>query len=130
MMIFVTAPIQIEAENFAQMSGVQTERCSEGGQNVGWIEAGDWMVWNVKIPSSGSYNVQYRVASQNGGGSNQFERAGGGLTYGTIGVPSTGGWQNWTTISHNVNLTAGQQQVAIYAPAGGYNLNWIRITRN
>ena len=124
------APIQIEAENFAQMSGVQTESCSEGGQNVGWIEAGDWMVWNVNIPSSGSYNVQYRVASQSGGGSIQFERAGGGLTYGTIGVPSTGGWQNWTTISHNVNLTAGQQQVAIYAPSGGYNLNWIRITRN
>ena len=120
-------PIQIQAESYSSMSGVQVENCSEGGQNVGWIDAGDWMVWNTNIPA-GTYKVEYRVASQNGGGTIQLERAGGGLTYGTIGVPSTGGWQSWTTISHNVTLSTGAQ-VAIYAPNGGYNINWIRLTR-
>lgn len=126
-----TAPIQIEAESYANMFGVELENTSDngGGQNVGWIDAGDWMVWDVNIPTAGTYTVQYRVASATGGGSIQFERAGGGLTYGTINVPNTGGWQNWTTISHNVTLAAGQQQVAIYASAGGYNLNWLRLVR-
>ncbi|MBE8716070.1 carbohydrate-binding protein [Cellvibrio polysaccharolyticus] len=122
-------PIHIEAESYSVMSGVDVENCSEGGQNVGWIDAGDWMVWDVNVPTSGTYRVDYRVASQSGGGTIQFERAGGGLTYGTLSVPSTGGWQNWTTISHQVSLTAGQQQVAIYVPSGGYNLNWLRLTR-
>jgi beta-glucanase (GH16 family) len=120
--------IRIEAENYANMLGVQTENCSEGGQNVGWIDAGDWIVWNANILSSGIHTIEYRVASLNGGGVIQFEKAGGTPVYGTLNVPGTGGWQNWTTVKHTVNLSAGQQQVAIYAPSGGYNINWLQIT--
>ncbi len=120
--------IQIEAENYAAMSGVQTEPCSEGGQDVGWIDANDWIVWNVNIPVAGTYTVQYRVASLNGGGVIQLEKAGGSPVYGSIAVPSTGGWQNWTTISHQVTLPAGQQQIAVKALAGGYNIDWLKIT--
>lgn len=118
----------IQAENYAMMSGVQTENCAEGGQNVGWIDANDWMVWDINLPSNGSYNVEYRVASQNGGGSLQFEKAGGSPVYGSLGVPNTGGWQNWTTISHTVNLNAGQQQIAIKALSGGWNINWLKVS--
>src|SRR6201999_2060207 len=122
------ASIQIEAENWAVMSGVQTEPCSEGGLDVGWIDANDWIVWNVNIPAAGTYTVQYRVASLNGGGVIQLEKAGGSPVYGSVAVPSTGGWQNWTTISHQVTLPAGQQQIAVKALAGGYNINWLKIT--
>lgn len=124
-----TFSTQIESENFTTMNGVQTESCSEGGTNVGWIDAGDWMVWDVNIPTAGIHTVEYRVASQSGGGSLQLEQAGGTPVFGTLSVPATGGWQTWTTISHNVNLNSGQQQIALAAPAGGWNLNWIRITR-
>ena len=37
---------QIEAEAFSAQSGVQTEACSEGGLNVGWIDTNDWMAYN------------------------------------------------------------------------------------
>ena len=120
---------RIEAENYALMNGVQTEPCNEGGLNVGYIDAGDWMVWDVNLPSSGTYTVSYRVASLNGGGSFQLEKAGGSPIYGSLSVPNTNGWQNWTTISHQVNLSAGQQQIAIYTPNGGFNLNWIEISQ-
>lgn len=121
--------ILIQAENYANMSGVEVENCSDtdGGQNVGWIDTGDWMVWDVNIPNSGTYTVNYRVASANGGGTIQLEKAGGNPVYGSITVPSTGGWQNWTTISHEVDFSVGAQQIAIYVPAGGYNINWISI---
>ncbi|UII19966.1 beta-1,3-glucanase family protein [Fulvivirga ligni] len=119
----------IQAEDYAVMSGVQLENCSEGGQNVGYIDVDDWMVYDVNLPSNGTYTVSYRVASQNGGGNIQLENAGASPVYGTIGVPSTGGWQNWTTISHSVNLNAGAQQIAIKALAGGFNINWLKISR-
>ena len=119
---------QIEAEDWAIMSGVQTESCTEGGLNVGWIDANDWMVWDVNVPSSGQYTVEYRVASQSGGGSLQLEKAGGSPVYGSLNIPSTGGWQNWTTISHSVTLDAGQQQIAIKALAGGWNINWLKLS--
>jgi hypothetical protein len=48
---------------------------------------------------------------------------------GTVNVPATGGWQSWTTVSHTVNVNAGTYNLGVYAQAGGWNLNWIRITR-
>jgi beta-glucanase (GH16 family) len=121
--------IQIEAENYAVMSGIQTEACSEGGQDVGWIDANDWIVWDVNVPTAGTYTVSYRVASLNGGGVIQLEKAGGSPVYGSVSVPKTGGWQNWTTVSHQVTLQAGQQQIAVKALAGGFNINWLKLTR-
>jgi len=121
--------ITLEAENYAVMQGMTAEACTEGGQNLGYIDANDWVVWDLNLPASGTYTVQYRVASQSGGGSLQLERAGGAPVYGSLGVPSTGGWQNWTTISHQVQLSAGQQQIAVKALSGGWNLNWVRISR-
>ena len=83
--------IQIEAESYATMSGVQTEACSEGGSDVGWIDANDWIVWNVNVPTAGTYTASYRVASLNGGGVIQLEKAGGSPVYGSVSVPKTGG---------------------------------------
>ena len=120
--------IQIEAESYATMSGVQTEACSEGGSDVGWIDTNDWIVWNVNVPTAGTYTVSYRVASLNGGGVIQLEKAGGSPVYGSVSVPKTGGWQSWTTVSHQVTLPAGQQQIAVKALAGGFNINWLKLT--
>lgn len=118
---------RVEAESYVLMSGIDVEASSEGGQNIGWIDAGDWIVWEINLPASGNYKVEYRVAGMNGG-SIQLEKAGGNPIYGNIAVPNTGGWQQWQTISHNLSLSAGQQHIAIYAPAGGYNINWIQFT--
>lgn len=119
---------QIEAEDYIVQSGTQTEACSEGGLNVGWIDTNDWLVWNVNIPNAGSYLIEYRVASPNNGGVLQLEKAGGIPVYGSLTIPNTGGWQNWTSISHAVNLDGGAQEIAIKAPAGGWNINWLKIS--
>ncbi|HAP61032.1 MAG TPA: hypothetical protein DCR93_16540, partial [Cytophagales bacterium] len=65
---------------------------------------------------------------QNGGGSFNFEGNSGTTNYGSMSVPSTGGWQNWTTVSHTVNLPAGNQNFGIGATGGGWNINWFEIT--
>ncbi|AXT62687.1 T9SS C-terminal target domain-containing protein [Aquimarina sp. AD10] len=118
----------IEAENYLYMSGVQNENCSEGGQNVGYIDKDDWLVWDINIPVRGSYTVEYRVASPNSTGMIQLEQAGGASVFGTRTVPNTGGWQNWTTVVHVVTLDAGQQEIAIKALTGGWNINWLKVS--
>jgi len=128
----VVSSTTIQAESFSSMSGVQTEACSDagGGSDVGYIDAGDWMAYNnINFPVSGNYTIQYRVASQNGGGSISSDLNAGSIKLGTLGVPSTGGWQNWTTISQNVYVNAGTYNFGIYAAGGGWNLNWIKITQ-
>ncbi|MGM9483451.1 carbohydrate-binding protein [Roseateles sp. NT4] len=121
---------QIEAESFNAMAGVQNEACSEGGQNVGYIDTGDWMAYNsVTFPTSGSYRVEYRVASANAGGTLSLDLNAGSIQLGQVGVPGTGGWQNWTTVSHTVNINAGTYNVGVYAAQGGWNINWIKFTK-
>jgi len=121
--------LQVEAENFSNQSGVQTEACAEGGQNVGWIDAGDWMAYgNINFPTSGSYRVEYRVASV-GGARLSLDLNAGSIQLGQVTVPATGGWQSWTTVSHTVTINAGTYAVGVFAPVGGWNLNWIKFTK-
>jgi hypothetical protein len=113
------------------MAGVQTETTTDtgGGLNVGWIDATDWMSYaNIAIPATGSYRVEYRVASPSGS-QLALDLNGGQSTLGVLAIPATGGWQNWTTISHIVQIPAGTHSIGLYAPQSGWNINWFRITR-
>jgi len=122
----------IQAENYSAMAGIQVEATTDsgGGSNVGYIEATDWLAYNsISIPTTGTYRIEYRVASQNGGGRLSLDLNAGATVLGALDIPSTGGWQNWTTISHNVTINAGTYNFGIYAQAGGWNINWFRITK-
>ncbi|GAB3754339.1 cellulase family glycosylhydrolase [Spirosoma pomorum] len=122
-------PATIQAESYCSMSGIGTETTTDagGGQNVGNIETNDWLGYRINVPTAGSYTIQYRVATPNSGASIRFERLGGASSFGTIGVPNTGGWQNWQTITQTVQLPAGEQEVALVSANGSFNINWFRI---
>ena|GEM_PF-316364 len=121
----------IQAENYNNMFGVQTENTTDagGGLDVGWIDAGDWMAYyNVNFPTTGAYTISYRVASLSGGGVLSCDLNAGSIQLGTVNVPSTGGWQNWTTITQTVTVNAGTYNFGINAHVGGWNINWFEIT--
>src|SRR5688572_15942705 len=121
-------PGTIQAENYSAMSGIQTQTTTDtgGGLNVGWIDANDWMDYNVNVASSGSYTVNFRVASTTSGKTLQLRR--GSTTLATVSLPNTGGWQSWTTVSATVSLTAGAQTLRITTTTGGFNVNWVQYT--
>jgi hypothetical protein len=121
---------RIEAENYISLAGIQTESCSEGGLNVGYFDANDWIAYNITIPAEGTYNISYRVASIITGKTLRLEKDNGGTLLGTVNIPNTGGWQTWTTVSHNVTLPAGTYPIRITSYTGGLNLNWIEIANN
>lgn len=123
--------ILIQAENYFANNGVQTENTTDtgGGQNVGWIDANDWMAYsNISIPTTGTYTIEYRVASPTGGRLSA-DLNGGGILLGEVAIPATGGWQNWTTVTQTVNINAGTYNFGVFAKTGGWNINWIRIKR-
>jgi hypothetical protein len=120
----------IQAENYSNMSGVATESTTDagGGLDVGWIDQGDWMAYNsITFPTSGNYTISYRVASPSGA-TLSCDLNAGSIQLGSIAIPATGGWQNWTTITQTVSVTAGTYNFGIYAQAGGWNINWFTIT--
>jgi hypothetical protein len=121
----------VQAESYSQMSGVQTETTTDtgGGQDVGYIDTNDWLKYdNITVPSTGSYLFEFRVASPNSTGILSQDLNAGAIQLGTINVPNTGGWQNWQTISRTVSINAGTYNFGIFAKAGGWNINWWRIS--
>ena len=121
---------QLEAEAASVNNGMTVENCSEGGQDMGYISAGNYLVWNsINIPSTGSYLIEYRVASGGGGGTISADLNAGGVQFGNTSIPGTGGWQNWKTVSKTVTINAGTYNFGIYAQTAGFNLNWVRLTK-
>lgn len=123
---------KIEAESWIAMAGVQTESTTDagGGLNVGWIDAGDWLAYNITIPTAGTYRFIYRVASPNSGMTLRLEKDAGATQLGSVTIPNTGGWQNWTNVAHNVTLPAGTYSFGIATSTGGFNVNYITVTNN
>ena len=123
--------VTLQAEAANVNSGMAIEACADtgGGQDMGNIDAGDYLVLNnINFPTSGTYTIDYRVASP-GGGTVSSDLNAGTTQLGSTAIPATGGWQNWTTVSKTVSVNAGTYNFGVYAQTGGYNLNWVRITK-
>uniref|UniRef100_UPI003563C924 carbohydrate-binding protein n=1 Tax=Pontiella sp. TaxID=2837462 RepID=UPI003563C924 len=115
----------VEAEDFDAGSGYKFEDTQDvgGGQNLGWIAAGEWMEYTIDVQTPGLHRIDFRVGS-NGGGDG-IAVLSGGSTIGTLAVSDTGGWQTWETQSLYVEFTSvGTQTLRLEFLSGGFNLNW------
>ncbi|WP_236025383.1 RICIN domain-containing protein [Flavobacterium geliluteum] len=122
----------IQAEDYSAMNGIQTEATTDtgGGLNVAYTDTGDWIAYNnINFPTSGSYTIEYRVASAVTGAKISSDLNGGTIILGEVGIPNTGGWQNWQTVSQTVTVSAGTYNFGIYIQNSGVNINWIKITK-
>jgi Glycosyl hydrolase catalytic core/Carbohydrate binding module (family 6)/Secretion system C-terminal sorting domain len=120
-------PVRIEAENYSAMSGIFTEAVSDfdGIDDVGWIDAGDWLEYNIEVLSAASYYIYFRVAALS---NTSIIIKVDGKNTDTLKVSPTGGWQNWKTLGIQTDLPAGKHKFMVFAPKGGFNLNWLRIS--
>jgi hypothetical protein len=128
--VYQPIPGRIEAEDYFFQSGVQLENTTDvgGGQNVGFLDVGDYMDYNIDVTQSGLYNVQYRTAAESNTGKIQLQRINSNGDATIIQYASfapTGGWQTWATTSKTLNLEAGQYHIRILITAPQFNINWI-----
>ncbi|GAA1644918.1 glycoside hydrolase family 43 protein [Actinoplanes couchii] len=117
-----------EAETIAWSSGVETERASDGGMNVGFLENGDYIKVKGVAFGSGATSFSARIASAAAGGRIEL-RLGSptGTLAGTCTVPGTGGWQTWTTVSCPISAATGNQDLYLRFTGGSgylFNVDW------
>lgn len=107
---------------------VDIEACSEGGFNVGWSASNEWLEYTVNVQNAGTYKVNFRVASANGGGNLTATFSGNNASTGAVSFAATGGWQTWTTTSSgNITLAAGIQVMRVTMGGANINLNSIQL---
>lgn len=126
--------VQVEAESYSSMMGVQLETTTDtgGGQNVAFISNGDWCEYTINIPTPGPYRISVRTASNNNDGGD-IDLTIDGNSAGSVEVPDTDGWQNWTTIpAYAYFSTTGNHTVRMTFTGGAgslFNLNWFSYNR-
>ncbi len=122
---------RIQAEDYDAQVGVRVQQTQDegGGQNVTGIDTNNFIDYILEVPESGTYRIEYRVASADGLGEISLF-AGTRFALTVTNVPETGGNQVWTTItSEPFELEAGVFTFRIRASEGGFNLNYFEFIK-
>jgi type 1 glutamine amidotransferase len=94
-------PTQIEGEAFTSQFGVQVAGHSgaSGGRTLGYIDNGDWAGY-AQVNTAGATRFSARISSGGAGGTIGIRSGSAtGPVLGSVGVPVTGGWENFQTVS-------------------------------
>jgi len=125
-------PGKVEAEDYFFESGLSLESTTDagGGQNIGYLDNGDYADYYIDVTDAGSYYVDYRTAAQSESGAVKLEliATDGTVTFlHQVSFPSTGDWQNWTTTRDRVYLDQGEHQLRMTIMAPLFNMNWFEF---
>jgi len=125
-----------QAESYSSQFGTQTETTTDtgGGQDVGYIAAGDWLGYsNVDFGSAGAASVTTRLASgSTSSGTVQYRLdSTTGPVIATVPVSNTGGWQNWVSSSVSASATGVHSVYVTFTGGTGdlVNLNWFQFAQ-
>lgn len=122
----VVVPGLIEAEDYFDMFGIQLEDCSEGGQNVGYIDVDDWLTYQIDVTNAGEFEIVLRLASEEGTGAFQILVDNQVVT--TNGAPNTSGWQIWEPLTTApFEMTSGVHELKLVATGSPFNVNWLDV---
>jgi len=126
-------PGKVEAEDYFFQTGVELEDCTDigGGMNIGFLDPGDYLDYDVNVTSAGTYEVDFRTAAEFGSGRVNLQLIDDGgdiLELSSAPFTSTGGWQTWTTTSASINIPlAGRFILRVLIVQSPFNMNWMNF---
>lgn len=126
-------PSRIQAEDFVFQSGVELEPTTDvgGGENIGFLDVGDYLDYEVNVTATDVYQIDYRTAAQFGTGGIQLLLIdkNGNINFSTNQTfASTGGWQTWATTSQSVQLPVGRYTMRLLITQSPFNMNWLEFS--
>jgi alpha-galactosidase len=125
-------PGKIEAEDYLNMSGLQTEPDADDNINIGFINPGDWSQYFINVSQTGTYNMKINVATAATTEGSITVKNEQGVTLGTLIVDpdQTDDWHDWYVDSIAIDLNAGDQELLLeYSGEAEYlfNIDWIEF---
>jgi hypothetical protein len=129
--LFSFSQIRVEAENYTSMQGVNIENSwgDGGGQNVAPIDQGDWMEYTIHPTVTGVHTFIFRVGTITTGGQFKVKKTDGTVLV-TVNIPTaTTYYQEFRSVSVNLNLIAGEQTIRIESTAATqWTFNWFEYS--
>ncbi|MCC6301294.1 MAG: carbohydrate-binding protein [Gammaproteobacteria bacterium] len=99
-------------------------RAADGALYVGTTAAGEWLEYSVNVTQAGQYTLTMPVVTAANNKQFRILMNGADVT-GAVAVPNTGNWENWTTVSVPVTLSAGQQVLRLQVDNGSFNIDYL-----
>ncbi len=116
--------VRNEAETICFSKGVKTEKCSDGGLDVGNIEKNDYIKVKGVDFGAGADTFTASVASATEGGVIEIHvDSTTGPIIGVCEVGGTGGWQTWEEVSCDVVVDGEHDLYFVFNGGSGYLLN-------
>jgi alpha-L-fucosidase len=103
-------------------TGVDIEKCSAGGYNVGWTHSGEWLAYTVEVQRAATYQISFYIASASDSPKLHLEIDDNDKT-GIITIPNTAGFQNWKVIKQKIKLDAGQHVLKLVIDNNYFNID-------
>ncbi|MEU4144230.1 ThuA domain-containing protein [Streptomyces parvulus] len=111
----------VEAESYTAGSGVQAaaHAAASGGQTLGHIDDGDWAGYSG-VSTEGARTFSAKVSSAGAGGTVEVRSGSAtGTLLGSVRVPVTGGWENFTSVSTTLAASASGPLFLRFTGGGG-----------
>ena len=107
---------------------IETVTDVDGQFNVGWIEAGEWLAYDIYVEEDGEYDISARVSTWKGAERQLHIEIDGTDVTGAMKFDASAGHRVWTNIvKGDVPLTAGHHTMRIHMDTGAFNLNYVEI---
>lgn len=128
-----TLILQENETGFCGLEGIVDTGEHPGYTGYGYCDTtnavGSGIAWRINAAAGDTYTLAWRYAN---GSSDRPARllVNGMEVVGTISFPATGSWENWTTVSVPLPLTAGIQDIRLEATTSGgcANIDYLKVT--
>jgi hypothetical protein len=119
-------PYLIEAEDYDASSSI-----SNNGTNIGGLNAGDWVRYDVNFAEAKDKMVMYYSRGNTGNGTVEVRLdSTGGTLLATVSIPDTGGWAVFDQISEVLSSPiSGVESIFLVFPTGigNCNIDWLEF---
>ena len=131
---YTSAFQKIEAESFSDQSGIRTEDTSDstGGQNIGYVESGDYVLYKYLDFEEGANSFNVR-ASGNACKMELYLDSVEGTPVASVSYAGSGSFAKWEDVSFNIPTISGQHNLYIKFTGGeGYlmNVNYFSFSKD
>jgi hypothetical protein len=101
-----------------------------GGYIIKNFEAGEWLGYTISVPTSGSYDIELRAATNSSFPNSAFHVEIDGVNVtGSVVLPDTGGWTSYQWVGkRSVQLAAGTHFLKVVSEQPYFGFNTIRVS--
>ena len=121
---------RIEAESCDLLKGsVRAEPCAEGGENLGYVEEGDYVCFAGVDFADGKDKITVRLAGSGQSCNIRIDSPDGKILC-KVGGEDTGGWTEYKSFEYDIPETSGVHNLYFTYDTGdsSLNINWFELS--